>query len=174
MKRWIGIPIIIVCMAGLIWAILPVPVISTTYESKDPAWSLKIEQPEYMRAGENATLTVEVTPPDLSGAALDTSAVAVRLDLPGLFQGANQATQMVALGRSVRFPWTIGPGLTGHYEGRVWIYYGLQKTLLNARTIQVEVRGPDLLVMYILRIVMAAGIVGGVYLVFFWRPRLAI
>ena len=174
MQRWMGILIIVVCMAGLAWISLPVPTKSIVYESKDPVWSLKIDQPEYIRAGDTATLAVEVIPPDLKGNGLDTGAISLRIDFPGLFEGVNQATQMVAMGKSVRFPWTLGPAKPGQYEGRIWIYNGLQKTLLNMRTVQIEVRGPDALVLYILRVALLAGGIGGLYLAFFRSSRRSI
>lgn len=156
----------IFCVAGVAWTSLPIPNRSTVYSSKEPVWSLKIEQPEYLRAGETATVTVEVTPPDRQGSASDTNAVSVRVNFPGLFQGANEATQMVNLGSSARFPWILGPAGPGQYEGQVWIYNGLQKVLLNVRTIQLEVRGPDTSLWFILRIALLLLALGGFYLAF--------
>jgi hypothetical protein len=174
MKRWLGISIIIVSLAGLAWTSLPLPVKTIVYESRDPAWSLKIVQPEYMRAGDKATLSVEVAPPDVMVTAQDTNTVAVRLDFPGLFKGPNLVDQIVPLDRSARFPWTIGPAQPGQYEGRIWIYSGLQKTLINARTLQIEVKGPDTLSLYILRIASVAVGLAGLFLAYFWRSRRAI
>jgi hypothetical protein len=174
MLRWVGIAIILVCLAGLAWISLPAPNKSVVYQAKDPVWSLKIEQPVYMRSGDSGTLTVDVTPPDIKGTGQDTGAVSVRVDFPGLFQGVNEATQMVPMGTNARFPWTLSPAKPGQYEGRIWIYNGLEKTLLNVRTVQVEVRGPDTTVMYGLRVALLAGAAAGLWLAFSRSSKRAI
>ena len=135
-----------------------------TFESKDPAWSYKIEHAEFMRSGDTSTLVIEVTPPDVFGNEFNTGAATVQLDYPGLFQGVRESTQMIDVGKSGRFSWTLGPAAPGHYEGRVWIYNGLDRMLMNVRTLEVEVRGPAALARLFMRIaiMIAAGV--GLYL----------
>ena len=148
---------------------LPPPTKIITFESQDPAWSYKIEQAEFVRAGDTVAFTVDVTPPTTAASGLDTGAASVRIDFPGLYQGPNEISQMIPAGKNARFTWTMGPASPGRYEGQVWIYNGLSKILLNARTVEMEVRGPEALFQLLLRIVVLAVGAAGLYVLFFLK-----
>ncbi len=166
MQRWISIALIIVALGGAAWAFLPIPTKTITFESTDPAWSYRIEQAEYLRAGEVSDLVVDVIPPDVFGGGLDNTQTTVRIDFPGLFEGQNEASQVVPVGKNARFRWPLGPAEPGKYEGRVWIYNGLAKVVLNVRTVQVEVRGMDTRGQLVLRIGVFVLLIAGIYLMF--------
>lgn len=155
MRRWIGIGLGLVCLAGIAFTWLPVPAVTDSYTSVHPAWWLRVSKPLFLRTGEQGELSAEIHPPQGSGAAQRVSA---RLDLPGLAYSQTEEGEVVAEGGSAHLAWTIGPAQPGTYSGRLWIFASDRADPLLARAVQVWVFGPNPTLLWLARILFLAGL----------------
>ena len=156
MQRWMWWIGCVACLLGLAWFSLPVPEVVEVYQTRPPAWTVRVSRPAFLRAGEGSSFTLEMRPPqDLIPA---DQSVRARLELAGLVDAASQEVGEAILPvGSASFNWLVRADAPREYEGRLWVYAGVVPVLLNVRPVMLEVRGPALALLWALRVALAAG-----------------
>jgi hypothetical protein len=79
------------------------------------------------------------------------AAIAARLDLPGITAKPEEVGQVAALKDSVRFRWEFIESSPKKVEGKLWLYSGAERDLIWVKPLQVEVRGPGMKSVWVLR-----------------------
>lgn len=156
MRRWIFVLLGAACLVGLGLICFPVPQHIDTYQTRSPAWTMRINRPGFLRAREGSRLSLEVHPPE--SLAVSIQSVRTRLELEGLLEGSQEAGETIQPGGSAYFSWGLQSDVPGKFAGRLWVYAGEPPELLNVRPVEIEVIGPPLVLLWMLRIGLLAGL----------------
>ena len=157
MQRKLGIILQVVGLlaSGLVW--LPVPEQVTRFEVAKSGWSFQLTHPFFLRSSDGGVLALQVTPP---GSA-DSRVITARLDLPDIQVESSEAGETVAPGGSAHFSWEIPPVVPGVYEGRIWVYDGVARTVISARAVQLRILEPGSTLLWVLRVLFFFLAIGG-------------
>jgi hypothetical protein len=162
MRRWIYILLSAAFLAGLGLVFLPPAQVVDTYQSRLSVWTMQIRRPVFLRTGEGGLFSLQVRPPQNLAAKVQTART--RLELAGLVDGIQEAGEAIQPGGSASFSWLLHGDAPGSYTGRLWLYAGDPPELINARAVEIEVRGPPLVQLWVLRGGLAAGLTAALWL----------
>lgn len=154
----IGLFLVLLSGCAVSWFPLPrrINVVETAAQSADLGRGLRIEWPQRLRPGEVGWLVLTVLA--AQGGNSVTAAVTTRLDLPGLAAEGQDSGQVVSPEGEVQFRWKLHSEQTGLYSGRLWVYAGKDRELLIARPVQIEVGGPQMAHVWMLRIILLSAV----------------
>ena len=158
-----GIILGIACLVGLGLVWLPVPTRTEIYSAGRPGWSFQLTRPWFMRAGDAADMALQVILPPGS----DNQVITTRFDVADLLGTGGELGEVAQSGGRAHFNWSLQPDQAGSFQGRLWIYAGPNRELLNAREIAFLVIGPAPAVLWSARILLLFGGFTSAFLILF-------